>query len=163
MSGTDGRTGVPALREALGGAAEVEVHPFDPERACADYAEEGYQVTDRLREFLAAWGGLTVTWRFRGAETALTTATEPTLESTHAFPRSVGIWSRRLGQQVALVGTAFGTEEALLLAEDGDVLLVGDAGFQRVGHGFAEAVRRLVAADYDRTFFWPDPPTPAAG
>ncbi|GAA0665954.1 hypothetical protein GCM10010193_16780 [Kitasatospora atroaurantiaca] len=158
MTDTHEREGVPALRAALAGAARIEVHPLDVEDACRQYAEDDYEVTDRLREFLAAWGELTVTWQFRERDVVLTTAVEPTLESAHATPRNLGIFARRLGQEVAIVGTAFVTEEAVLLAENGDILLVGDVGFQRVANGFDEAIRRLVAADYDRTFFWPDPP-----
>ncbi len=163
MTGNDERGGLPALRGTLGDAARIEVHPLDVADACRQYAEDGYEVTPLLREFLTAWGELTVTWQFRERDVVLTTAVEPTLEATHATPRNLGIFGRRLGQQVALIGAVFDTEEAVLLTGDGDVLLAGDVGFQRVAHGFPEAVRRLVAADYDRTFFWPDPPEPAAG
>ncbi|RPE32067.1 SUKH-3 domain-containing protein [Kitasatospora cineracea] len=163
MTGNDEREGLPALRETLGGAARIEVHPLDVADACRQYVEDGYEVTDLLREFLAAWGELTVTWQYRERDVVLTTAVGPTLEAAHATPRNLGIFGRRLGRRVALVGTVFDTEEAVLITEDGDVLLAGDVGFQRVANGFAEALRRLVAADYDRTFFWPDPPEPAAG
>ncbi|MEV7177363.1 SUKH-3 domain-containing protein [Kitasatospora sp. NPDC093679] len=158
MTNTHERAGVPALRAALADTARIEIHPLDVADACRQYDEDGYEVTDRLREFLAAWGELTVTRKFRERDVVLTTAVEPTLESAHATPRNLGIFARRLGQEVALVGTAFVTEEAVLLAENGDILLVGDVGFQRVANGFDEAIRRLVAADYDTTFFWPDPP-----
>jgi hypothetical protein len=58
----------------------------------------------------------------------------------------------RLGFPVALVGTAFDTEEAVLLAEDGDILLYRDAGFQRVANGFDSAVRAVVTGDWDKTY-----------
>nr|WP_272920628.1 SUKH-3 domain-containing protein [Streptomyces sp. SID8367] len=99
------------------------------------------------------YGEITVAWMWRQREQTLTTSVETTRESTHATPRTVRILGKRLGSPVLLVGTVFSTEEAVLLAENGDILTYGDAGFQRVGHGFEHAVRALVAGDWDKTFF----------
>ncbi|AJP05222.1 hypothetical protein TU94_31170 [Streptomyces cyaneogriseus subsp. noncyanogenus] len=65
----------------------------------------------------------------------------------------MAVLAKRLGFPVALVGTAFDTAEAVLLAEDGDILLYGDAGFQRVANGFDSAVRAVVTGDWDKTYF----------
>lgn len=84
---------VPARQAALADAVRIEVHPLgDAEDACRQYDEDGYEVTDRLREFLTAWGGLTVTWKWRGSGEVLTTSVEPTPESTRATPRNLGIF-----------------------------------------------------------------------
>ncbi|MFJ4713549.1 SUKH-3 domain-containing protein [Streptomyces sp. NPDC088785] len=141
------------LRDDLAGTASLTLHALDVEEACARYAEDGYEVTPGLRAFLERYGEITVTWRWRQREQVLTTAVEPTLESTHATPRAVRVLGKRLGFPVLLVGTVFSTEEAVLVAENGEVLFYGDAGFQRVGAGFEDAVRALVAGDWDKTFF----------
>ncbi|MYT74613.1 MULTISPECIES: SUKH-3 domain-containing protein [unclassified Streptomyces] len=107
----------------------------------------------RLHRVLEQYGEITVAWMWRQREQTLTTSVETTRESTHATPRTVRILGKRLGSPVLLVGTVFSTEEAVLLAENGDILTYGDAGFQRVGHGFEHAVRALVAGDWDKTFF----------
>ncbi|MFD9124070.1 SUKH-3 domain-containing protein [Kitasatospora sp. NPDC059571] len=153
MNGNDDRPALRALRADLSGTAEIELHPLDLAAACRQYEDDGYQVTPRLREFLAAYGEATVTWRGRVSEVEVTTSVERTLESTHAFPRSIGIFAHRLGQGVTLIGTAFETEECLLLADDGDILLYGDGGFQRVAHGFENAIRALVSGDWDKALF----------
>jgi hypothetical protein len=51
------------------------------------------------------------------------------------------IYGRRLGQPVLPIGIAFSTEEAVLLAENGDILFGGDAGMQRVANGFGAAIQ----------------------
>ncbi|MEK2474462.1 MULTISPECIES: SUKH-3 domain-containing protein [Streptomyces] len=153
MNGTPERRALQELRDALSGPATFEVHPLDIEEACQRYTEDGYEVTDQLREFLESYGELTMVLKFQNSEMELTTSVERTLESTHATPRNVRIFAKELGQPVSLVGTAFVTEEAVLLAENGDVLFVGDAGYQRIANGFENAVRALVTGNWDRTFF----------
>jgi hypothetical protein len=73
--------------------------------------------------------------------------------ATNVFPPNVKSYSRRLGIPVLPAGIAFETEEAVLLAENGDILFVRDAGMQRVANGFEEAVKALISGDWDRTFF----------
>jgi hypothetical protein len=153
MNDTAERPAIQELRDALSGAANFEVHPLDIEDACRQYAEDGYEVTPQLREFLENYGELTVTWQFRESEVEVTTSVERTLEATHATPRNARIFAKRLGRPVLLVGTAFETEECVLLADNGDILLAGDAGFQRIAGGFENAVRALVTGDWDKTFF----------
>jgi SUKH-3 immunity protein of toxin-antitoxin system len=153
MSDMPERPVVQRLRDAVPGAVDVEAGPLDVEEACRRYAEDGYDITARLRDFLQEYGELTLTFTARPSAFELTTSVESTLESAHAAPRSVGIFARRLEQPVLLVGTAFDTEESVLLAENGDVFLYGDAGFQRVANGFENAVRAFATGDWDRTFF----------
>ncbi|MFG2137796.1 SUKH-3 domain-containing protein [Streptomyces sp. NPDC048650] len=126
---------------------------LDIGEACQRYTEDGYEVTDQLREFLESHGELTMFLKFQTSEMELTTSVERTLKSTHATPRNVRIFAKELGRPVSLVGTAFVTEEAVLLAENGDVLFAGDAGYQRIRNGFENAVRALITGDWDKAFF----------
>ncbi|MER7987649.1 SUKH-3 domain-containing protein [Streptomyces noursei] len=153
MSGNTERRGLEALRSSLEGRARFEVHPSDIEQARQRYEEEGFEFTAGLREFLETYGEFTVTWSYRFGETFLTTSVEETMDSAHSLPRSVGIFGKRIGSPVLLVGTATDTQEAVLLADDGDVYLAGDAGIQRVANGFDDAVRALVEGEWDKTFF----------
>ncbi|MGW1818647.1 hypothetical protein ACWCQM_34435 [Streptomyces sp. NPDC002125] len=70
-----------------------------------------------------------------------------------AFPAYVRSLEKRLGMSALPVDTALSTEEVVLLAGNGDIVLGGDAGLQRVAHGFEEAVRALISGDWDMTFF----------
>ncbi|GGS73718.1 SUKH-3 domain-containing protein [Streptomyces griseoviridis] len=142
------------VRDALSEDAELEVHPLDVEDACRRYAGDGYEVVPQLRNFLEAYGELTVSWTRREWRNELTTSVRATLESAHATPRNLGIHAKRLGFPVVLVGTVFETEESVLLAGDGDIFFFGDAGFQRVANGFENAVRAVLTGDWDKTFFW---------
>lgn len=156
MSGTTpGRPAALALvlQNDLKGAATVEIHPLDLDAACWQYADDGFEVPPRLRDFLENYGELTLTMTSRKGEWKLTTSVEQTLGSTHADPRNIRIFSKELGGPVLQVGTAFDTEEAVLLAENGDVLFAGDAGYQRIANGFGDAMRALATGDWDRTFF----------
>ncbi|WP_329331163.1 SUKH-3 domain-containing protein [Streptomyces sp. NBC_01454] len=118
--------------------------------ACSQYSEAGYEVTPQIRTFLGDYGELTVTWMFRQSEVELTTSVEQALE----FPaRNVRIYAKRIGQPVLPVGIVFSTEDCVLLAENGDILIGGDAGIQRVANGFAEAVQALITGNWDKTFF----------
>lgn len=153
MTGIPERPAVQKLRKAVDGLARIDVEPLDVDDVCRRYADDGYEVTSQLREFLENYGELTVTWTWRQWEVDLTTSVERTLEAPHATPRSLGIAAKRLGQPVALIGTTAETEDCVLLAENGDVLIFGDAGFQRVANGFENAVRAVVTGDWDKTFF----------
>ncbi|WP_328913157.1 MULTISPECIES: SUKH-3 domain-containing protein [unclassified Streptomyces] len=141
-----------ALAEVLIGALEVEYEDFDLEEACASYVESGYEVTIWLRRFLENYAGITIRWpASRGTwVNELTTSIESALD---AYPGNVRNYSRRLGQDVLPIGMAFATEERLLLAENGDVFLGGDAGLQWVSNGFEEALRALISNEWDKTFF----------
>ncbi|MBT2423416.1 SUKH-3 domain-containing protein [Streptomyces sp. ISL-22] len=150
MNSNHDRPAVRALRERLAGTARIEAHPLDVEDACKQYAEAGYDVSAWLRQHLETYGELTITWRFRANETFLKVAVEEALDVSK---RNVRNYSRRLGQTVLPLGIAFSTEEAVLLADNGDILFGGDAGMQRVGNGFETSVVALVTDDWDKTFF----------
>lgn len=155
MNATPERPSIQALQDELSGVAHLSAGDLDIESACRQYAEDGYEVTPQLREFLQNYGEITVTWQFRDYEVEVTTATERTLESAHATPRNARIFARKLGQPIQLIGTAFDTEDCVLLAEDGGILLYSDAGYQRVANGFEAAIHALVTGDWDKTFFHP--------
>ncbi|MDI3408657.1 SUKH-3 domain-containing protein [Streptomyces cavernicola] len=141
---------VRALQERLAGTARIESYPLDVEEACKQYTEAGYDVSARLREHLQTYGELTVTWPFRAGETYLKAAVEEALDVPD---RNVRIYGKRLGQPVLPLGIAFSTEEAVLLADNGDILFGGDAGMQRVANGFGTAIEALVTDTWDKTFF----------
>ncbi|MFJ8649000.1 SUKH-3 domain-containing protein [Streptomyces sp. NPDC093546] len=140
------------LRRAADGAVRLDLRDIDVPAACAAYAEAGYGVTLQLVEFLAAYGELTLGWtpRFGRGTPVLTVSVEAAIDD---FAPNMRYYARRLGMPVLPVGTAFETYETVLLAENGDILFAGDAGMQRVGHGFEGAVRALISGEWDRTFF----------
>lgn len=150
MNGHHHHPAAQALQERLAGRARVEARLLDVEDACRQYTAEGYEVSTQLRAFLAAYGELTVTWPFRQSETYLEVAVEEALDIPD---RNVRLYGKRLGQAVLPVGIAFSTEEAVLLAESGEIFFGGDAGLQRVAHDFDAAVEALVTDDWDKTFF----------
>ncbi|MGF2212081.1 hypothetical protein [Streptomyces albidoflavus] len=51
------------------------------------------------------------------------------------------------------VGSAFVTEEVVLIARGGDVFLAGDAGMQYVGNGFMQSMQTLVSGVWGKKFF----------
>ncbi|MEU7639780.1 MULTISPECIES: SUKH-3 domain-containing protein [unclassified Streptomyces] len=153
MNNTPDRPAVRRLHDLVAGEARLEAGPLDIEDACRRYAEEGYEVTPRLREFLTDYGELTVTWTWRQREVELTTAVERTLEATHALPRNVRIDAKRIGQSLVLIGTAWDTEDVVLLAENDDIFISGDAGIQRIANGFENAIRAIGTDSWDKTFF----------
>ncbi|MFD6248861.1 hypothetical protein [Streptomyces roseolus] len=152
MSDEQDRTREESLGRAFAGASRVERGPVDVEAALLAYREAGFDVTDGLREFLGTYGETTVFWLsdVSGDETSLTISVE---EAAQAFAPNVRYFEQRLGMSALPVGIAFETEEMVLLAENGDIVLGGDAGLQRVAHGFEEAMRALISGDWDKTFF----------
>lgn len=141
----------PAIRELLdAGATHVEARPLDVEDSCRQYTEAGYEVTPQLREFLEHFGELTISLTYRDWVGELSVSVEGALDLP---PRNVRIDGKRIGRPVLPVGTAFDTEESVLLAENGDIFLAGDAGIQHVANGFENAIRALVTGDWDKTFF----------
>lgn len=150
MNSNNERPTIQGLQERLAGGARIDAYPLDLEDACTRYVEAGYESTAQLREFLEQYGELTVTWLFRGNETYLKVSVE---EGLDVPARNVRIYGKRLGQPVLPVGIATSTEEAVLLAENGDILFAGDAGMQRVANGFEAAIQALVTGEWDKTFF----------
>ncbi|MCZ0983535.1 hypothetical protein O1L60_42800 [Streptomyces diastatochromogenes] len=141
-----------SLGRAFPGASRVECSPVDIEAARLAYQEAGFDVTDELVTFLGKYGGTTIFWpsHVTGDETSLTISVE---EAVEVFAPNVRYFEKRLHMSALPVGIAFETEEMVLLAENGDIVLGGDAGVQRVAHGFEEAVRALIAGDWDMRFF----------
>ncbi|MFG2134948.1 SUKH-3 domain-containing protein [Streptomyces sp. NPDC048751] len=141
-----------SLSRAFAGALRVECGHVDVEAARLAYQDAGFDATDKLVAFLGKYGETTVFWpsHVTGDETSLTISVG---EATEAFAPNVRYFEKRLGMSAQPVGIALSTEEMVLLAENGDIVLGGDAGVQRVGHGFEEAVRALISGDWDMTFF----------
>ncbi|MFE5947120.1 hypothetical protein ACFQ79_31980, partial [Streptomyces sp. NPDC056480] len=70
-------------------------------------------------------------------------------EAAEAFAPNVRYFEKRLGRSALPVGIALSTEEMIPLAENGAIALGGDAGVQRLSHGFEEAVRAMISGDLD--------------
>ncbi|MFF8956263.1 SUKH-3 domain-containing protein [Streptomyces sp. NPDC014894] len=138
------------LRETFPEALRLELGTASLDEVCERYEASGHPVGESLRGFLEKYRELTVTWLFRGTEVSFRIDVEEALD---VYPGNIKIYSKRVGRPLIPVGLAFDTEEAVLLAEDGDVFFAGDAGIQRVGQGFARSVRSLIADDWDKTFF----------
>ncbi len=131
----------------------MEFGEVDVEAACARYREAGCEVTDQLRGFLENYGELTVAWlsRVNQREASLSTNLDSAME---VYPGNVKrSYSKRLGMAVLPVGLAFETEDAVLLAENDDILFGSEAGLQRVANGFEESIKALISGDWDRTYF----------
>ncbi|MBC9715873.1 SUKH-3 domain-containing protein [Streptomyces sp. TRM66268-LWL] len=152
MSDEHSRAREESFGRVFAGASRVACSPVDVEAARRAYEQAGFDVTDELVEFLGTYGETTVFWpsHVTGDETSLTVSVE---EAAEAFAPNVRYFEKRLGMSALPVGIAFETEEMVLLAENGDIVLGGDAGVQRVAHGFEEAVRALISGDWDMTFF----------
>jgi len=152
MSDDLARPRIAQIKATLATAIRFEIGSVDIEDTCRRFEAEGYEVTTWLRDFVANYSELSVVWRgTRGNENELSTKTDAALE---VYSGNIRVYSRRLGYKVLPVGMAFETEERILLAENGDVLLAGDAGFQRVGKGFENSLRALLANEWDKAFFW---------
>ncbi|WP_340684335.1 SUKH-3 domain-containing protein [Amycolatopsis coloradensis] len=155
MTEISGRPRAAGLQDALRNAISVEVGSVDVDAACVRYREEDYGVTPWLREFLENYSELTVEWSYRNdsgiATTGLTTVVDCALSVSR---RNVRNDIRRIGKTVLPVGLASETEDRILLAEDGEILIAGDAGTQRVANGFEAAMRALIANDWDKTYLF---------
>ncbi|MCK1795602.1 hypothetical protein MTQ01_06180 [Streptomyces sp. XM4193] len=143
---------VDSVREAIASLGSLSVDPTSAENIEQQYAEEGFEMTEWLRSFLDSYEGLTIRYPFMNRVCSLSTTVEACLEAPHATPRSMRIYSKRIGIPVLPVGAAFETEDSLLLARNGDFLFASDAGIQWFAHGFESSARALVTGDWDRTF-----------
>ncbi|WP_329111855.1 hypothetical protein [Streptomyces sp. NBC_01353] len=152
MSDEQSRAREESLGSAFAGALRVECGPADVEAARLSYQEAGFDVTDELVAFLEKYGETTVFWpsHVTGNETSLTISVE---EAVEAFPAYVRSFEKRLGMSALPVGIALSTEEVVLLVENGDIVLGGDGGVQRIANGFEASVRALISGDWDMTFF----------
>ncbi|MFE6817716.1 hypothetical protein [Streptomyces sp. NPDC057677] len=152
MSDEEDRARQERLSRAFAGASRVECAAVDREAALQAYQEAGFDVSDDLAAFLEAYGETTVVWpsHVTGDESTLTISVE---EAVEAFPAYVRSFEKRLGMSALPVGIALSTEEVVLLAENGDIVLGGDAGVQRIANGFEASMRALISGDWDMTFF----------
>ncbi|MFF3566103.1 SUKH-3 domain-containing protein [Streptomyces sp. NPDC002574] len=138
------------LREMFPGATRVDVGEASVDYVARLYEASGYVVGPQLREFLSEYRELSVSWMYNGMEVGVTIGVE---EALSFYPGNVRIDSRKVQRPLVPVGSAFDTEEMVLIANDGDVFLAGDAGMQYVGNGFAQSMRALISGEWDKTFF----------
>jgi SUKH-3 immunity protein len=141
------------LERLMNPLARFDLGDVDLENACQQYESAGYEVSTWLRRFILQYSEITIFWSTQpdGLENKITTAVEVALE---APTRNVRIYSKRLGHPVLPVGMIFDTEERVLLAENGDITIGGDAGLQKVANGFERSIQALLSDDWDKTFFW---------
>lgn len=69
------------------------------------------------------------------------------------YPGNIRVFSQRVGRPLIPIGSAFETEEVVLIASDGDVFLAGDPGIQYVGNGFKQSMQAMISGNWDKTFF----------
>ncbi|MDK1475616.1 SUKH-3 domain-containing protein [Streptomyces sp. 549] len=138
------------LRQKFPDAVRVEVGSTPLRVVLSRYEAAGYPISEYLRAVMEDYHEVAIVWLFGDLEIALSVAVEDAIE---IYPGNVRIYSRRVGKPLTPLGLAFDTEEAVLLAEDEDVYLAGDAGMQYVGNGFVKSVRALISGEWDKTFF----------
>ncbi|MFC8430256.1 SUKH-3 domain-containing protein [Streptomyces sp. NPDC057253] len=150
MSGAREITRLEKLRDAFPGAVRVGLGEASVDDVSSLYESAGYFVGPELRRFLTEYREVSLTWLYRGIEVEVTISAE---EALSFYPGNIRIYSRKVGLPLTPVGSAFATEEVVLIANDGDIFLAGDAGMQRVGNGFVQSMRALISGDWDKTFF----------
>ncbi|MFJ9006257.1 SUKH-3 domain-containing protein [Streptomyces canus] len=150
MSGASEITRLEKLRDAFPDAARVSLGAASVDDISSLYEGAGYFVGPELRGFLSKYREISLTWLYRGIEVEVAISAE---EALSFYPGNIRIYSRKVGRPLIPVGSAFATEEVVLIADDGDVFLAGDAGMQRVGNGFVQSMRALISGDWDKTFF----------
>lgn len=151
MSGLNDRPRGDSLRQALDGASRVVFGEVQVDQAVAAYRSAGYEITDQHRTFLENYGELEISWVFAKTGREVTIAVDLE-EALDVFKPNVRHCARKVGMDVLPVGWAFDTDVVIMLAENGDILFDGDAGTQRVAHGFEEAVKALISDNWDKTF-----------
>jgi hypothetical protein len=114
------------------------------------YEEAGYDVGAELRRFLEEYREVSISWIYREMEVSVQIDAK---EALSFYPGNIRIFSQRVGRPLVPIGSAFATEEVVLIAGNGDVFLAGDAGMQYVGNGFIESMQALISEDWDKTFF----------
>ncbi|WP_414935507.1 SUKH-3 domain-containing protein [Amycolatopsis sp. cmx-11-51] len=155
MTEIGGRHLAASLQDAVRDAISVEVGSVYVDAACVRYREEDYDVTPWLREFLKNYSELTVIWNYKNDSGIAATKLSTVVNCALSVPRrNVRNDVRRIGKPVLPVGLASETEDRVLLAEDGEILIAGDAGTQRVANGFEAAIRALIANDWDKTYLF---------
>lgn len=150
MNGSNETTRRERLRDAFPGATRVDLGAASVDYVSRLYEEVGYPVGPELRSFLLECREFSISWMYRGMEIEVIIDAK---EALSFYPGNIRIYSRKVQRPLVPVGSAFATEEVVLIACDGDVFLAGDAGMQYVGNGFMESVQALISSDWDKTFF----------
>lgn len=150
MGGFDNTSRQQRLRDAFPGATRVDLGPASIDQVCRLYEEASYDVGEELRGFLEEYREVSISWIYRDMEVSVQIDAE---EALSFFPGNIRVFSQRVGRPLIPVGSAFATEEVVLIASDGDVFLAGDAGMQHIGNGFAQSMQALIAGTWDKTFF----------
>ncbi|MGW1513529.1 SUKH-3 domain-containing protein [Streptomyces sp. NPDC002394] len=150
MSGFDGISRQQRLRDAFPGATRVDLGSASMDQVSRLYEEAGYDVGEELRGFLEGYREVSISWIYREMEVSVQIDVEGALSFC---PGNIRVFSQRVGRPLIPVGSAFATEEVVLIASDGDVFLAGDAGMQYVANGFTQAMQALIAGTWDKAFF----------
>ncbi|MCS0600215.1 SUKH-3 domain-containing protein [Streptomyces sp. LP11] len=138
------------LRDTFPDASLLDLGSASVDHVSRLYEEAGYDVGVELRKFLEEYRELSISWRYREMEVSVRIDAE---EALSFYPGNVRVFSRKVGRPLVPIGSAFATEEVVLIASDGDVFIAGDAGMQYVGNGFVQSMRALISGTWDKTFF----------
>ncbi|GAA4813500.1 SUKH-3 domain-containing protein [Streptomyces ziwulingensis] len=150
MSGFNGTSRRQRLHDAFPGATRVDLGAASIDQVSRRYEEAGYDVGVELRGFLEEYREFSISWIYREMEVGVQIDAE---EALSFYPGNIRIYSQRVGRPLVPVGSAFASEEVVLIASDGDVFLAGDAGMQYVGNGFMQSMQALISGNWDKTFF----------
>ncbi|MFF5093479.1 MULTISPECIES: SUKH-3 domain-containing protein [Actinosynnema] len=150
MSGYDDASRLERLRDAFPGASRVDLGSASVDHVSGLYEAAGYEVGSELREFLEEYRECSISWTYRELEGGVQIDAEKALSF---YPGNIRVFSRRVGRPLVPIGSAFETEEVVLIASGGDVFLAGDAGMQYAGNGFKQSMQALISGTWDKTFF----------
>ncbi|MEU2743743.1 SUKH-3 domain-containing protein [Streptomyces sp. NPDC007095] len=150
MSGFNDASRRQGLRDAFPDATRVDLGSASVDQVSMLYEEAGYDVGAELRRFLEEYREVSISWIYREMEVSVQIDAK---EALSFYPGNIRIFSQRVGRPLVPIGSAFATEEVVLIAGNGDVFLAGDAGMQYVGNGFIESMQALISEDWDKTFF----------
>ncbi|MEV0470268.1 SUKH-3 domain-containing protein [Streptomyces prunicolor] len=150
MSGLDNPSRHQRLSDAFSDATRIDLGPASVDHVSGLYEEAGYDVGAELRGFFEEYREMSISWMYREMEVGVQISAE---EALSIYPGNIRVFSQRVGRPLVPVGSAFATEEAVLIAGDGDVFLAGDAGMQYVGNGFLQSMQALISETWDKTFF----------
>ncbi|WP_405537404.1 SUKH-3 domain-containing protein [Streptomyces sp. NBC_00075] len=150
MSGFNDTSRQQRLRDTFPDASRVDLGPASFGHVSRLYEEAGYEVGLELRKFLEEYRECSISWMYREMEVSVQIDAE---EALSFYPGNIRVFSRRVGRPLTPIGSAFATEEVVLIANGGDVFLAGDAGIQYVGNGFVQSMQALISGTWDKTFF----------
>lgn len=150
MSGFNETSRRQRLRDAFPDAIRVDLGPASIDQVSRLYEMAGYGIGVELRRFLEEYRELSISWIYREMEVGVQIDAG---EALSFYPGNIRAFSQRVGRPLVPVGSAFATEEVVLIASDGGVFLAGDAGMQYVGNGFMQSMRALISGTWNKTFF----------